>query len=201
MKNFQFLILVLLLIGCSNADSRKPKEDIYPKFTANASINEIHESIKYTVSEYDFSVIFFMRDDSNHSWYKMFSKRVGYWEKIEIRQVMIDEDQLRKDPDYYISRDITTRKLCKPEEAESFLSKLKALNAFELPEESVLFKDCKDSGVTDLGSIYIEIVAGDKVRSLKYSGVYKCSSGKEWGRIYKIQELFEKEWFENEKGR
>lgn len=102
MKNFQFLILVLLLIGCSNADSRKPKEDIDPKFTANASINEIHESIKYTVSEYDFSVIFFMRDDSNHSWYKMFSKRVGYWEKIEIRQVMIDEDQLRKDPDYYI---------------------------------------------------------------------------------------------------
>jgi hypothetical protein len=193
------IIILLALVCCSENTSKK--DATLPEFVANTGIDEIHESIKYTVSEYDFSVIFFRRDDSNHSWYKMFSKRVGYWEKIEIRQVMIDEDQFKKDPDYYISRDITTRKLCRPEEAESFLNKLKALDVFELPEEDVLFKDCKDSGVADLASIYIEIVSGNKVRALKYSGVYECPNGTEWDRIYKIEELFEKEWIENEKGK
>ncbi|SKC78978.1 hypothetical protein [Ohtaekwangia koreensis] len=193
------LIIILLTLTCCSKTTEK--DNYNPEFTANASIDEIHQSIRCVVSEYDFSVIFFLRNDSNHSWYKMFSRRIGYWEKIEIRQTIIDEDQLKKEPDYYISRDITTRKLCKPEEAESFLNKLKAFNVFELPEESVLFKDCKDSGVTDLGSTYIEIVAGNKVRTLTYSGAYDCADGNEKENIYKIQELFEKEWFENEKGR
>lgn len=190
------IAIVLLVLTCC---SKKISENdiTLPDFTANADIDRIHGSIRYTVSEYDFSVIFFLRDDSNHGWYKMFSKRVGQWEKIEIRERVFDEQQFKKDPDYYISRDITTRKLCRPEEAEFFLNKLKALNLFELPEEEDLFKDCRNRGEMDFGYIYIQIVSGNKVRRLAYSDVYECPGGKEWESIHKIQELFEKEWFEN----
>lgn len=193
MKNYHFLILSILMSWSCNS-SKEDGEN--PNFDSNATIADIDRSIQYTVSRYQFSVTFFKRNDSNHGGYKMFARHGSHWEKIEIREGVFDELQIKKDPDYYISRDITTRKLCKPEEAESFLSKLKALNVFEQPEESVLFKDCKDSGVTDLGSTYIEIVAGDRVRTLKYSGVYECSNG-EWENLYKIEKLFENEWFEN----
>lgn len=192
--------MVLLLIGCSNADSRKAKEDIDPEFTVNAGVDDIGKSLQYVTSEYDFSVIFFERDDSNSGWYKMISRQGDRWEKIEIRETIMDEEQARRDPGYYISRDITARKLCHSEESKFFMDKLKALGVFELPEEKVFFKNCRDSQITDLGYIYIIIVSGNKVRKLRYSGVYECSNG-ECDRIYKIQELFEKEWFENAKGR
>jgi hypothetical protein len=197
MKSYHFFILLILSFSSCNS-SKVDGEN--PQFDSNATITDVDKNIQHIVSRYQFSVTFFKRDNSNHGWYKMFARHGSHWEKIEIREGIFDELQIKKDPDYYISRDITTRKLCKPEEADFFLTKLKAMHVFELPEESVLFKDCKDSGITDLGSTYIEIVAGDKVRTLKYSGVYECSSG-EWENLHKIEQLFESEWFENEKCR
>lgn len=62
--------LILLLISCTETDSRKDKKDIDPQFTANASVDDIGKSLRYVTSEYDFSVVFFERDDSNYGWYK-----------------------------------------------------------------------------------------------------------------------------------
>ena len=118
----------------------------------------------------DFYVVFFSRNDSNYGWYKLLSRKGNFWEKIEIRQNIIEEQQLREDPDYYISRDITTRKLCRDEEAKLFLSKLKSYGLFELPEEKVLFRNCEDSKVTDMGYKYILIVSGNKCGSWNTQG-------------------------------
>lgn len=130
----------------------------------------------------------------------MISRQGDRWEKIDIRETIIDEVQMKRDPGYYISRDIITTKLCHPEESKFFMDKLKALGVFELPEENVFFKNCRDSQITDLGYTYILIISGNKIRKLKYSGAYECSNG-EWEKLLRIGELFEKEWFENEKGR
>lgn len=195
MKKFQIAIL-FLLVGCSKTETETSHKNEDPEFVANTNLTDIDKSILYTVSECDFSVIFYLRDNSNHGWYKMFSRRLNYWEKIEIQQTILDKDQMRKDQDYYISRDITTRKLCKPEEAASFLNKLRAYKVFELPEEDVFFKNCRDSQITDLGYTYIIIVSGNEVRKLTYPGIYECSKG-EWESLRKIEDLFEKEWFEN----
>lgn len=193
MKNIKILIALIFIYSSCN----QPKIDSdVPRFDSNASIDEIDKSIQYIVSRYQFSVIFYERDNSNHGWYKMFVRQGTHWEKIEIREGILDEQQSREDPGYYISRDIITRKLCHSEESKFFVNKLKELGVFELPEEKAFFKNCRDTEITDLGYIYIVIVSGDKIRELKYSGSYECSNG-EWENLRKIGELFEKEWFEN----
>lgn len=199
MKNLTHLLLSIVSSICVCC-SYQSNSDQDVRFEANASINDIPDDIKLTVLEEDFYIVFFSRNDNSYGWYKIFSRKGNFWEKIEVRENIIDEEQLRKDPDYYISRDIITRKLCRDEEAKLFLSKLKSYGLFELPEEKTLFRNCKDSKVTDMGYKYIFIVSGNKVRKLRYSGVYKCSHG-ERENLHKIEELFEKEWFENAKGR
>lgn len=143
-------------------------------------------------------VYFFSPTEVGNELYKFFSYNQGSWEKIELRQGMIDEEQLKRDPDYYITRDILTRKLCRPEEAHIFLSKLKEYELFDLPEEKVLRTTCKDSGVIDSETIYIQIVSGDRVRYLEYYDVYdsreRCPDVKEWTNIINIKNLFETEW-------
>jgi hypothetical protein len=143
-------------------------------------------------------VIFFSPSEGENSLYKFFSYSAGSWEKIELCQGIIDEKQLRKDPDYPISRDILTRKLCRPEEAHFFLSKLKEYKLFDLPEEKVLRTTCKDSGVIDSETIYIHIISGDKVRYLEYYDVYdsreRCPEVKQWNNIVDIENLFKNEW-------
>lgn len=193
MKKFNQLLLSIVISICICCSSNSKPEI---KFEVNASTNDIPDDIRLTVMQEDFYVVFFSRNDSNYGWYKLLSRKGNFWEKIEIRQNIIDEQQLREDPDYYISRDITTRKLCRDEEAKLFLSKLKSYGLFELPEEKVLFRNCEDSKVTDMGYKYILIVSGNKVRKLEYSGIYKCSHG-ERDNLYKIEELFKNEWFEN----
>ncbi|SKC78985.1 hypothetical protein [Ohtaekwangia koreensis] len=162
------LLIAFTLSCCSQQDNE------FPNFDKNGSINDIDRYVKDIVLEKDFSVVFCSRAEASYGWYKIFSKQGENWEKIEIRQWIFNEKQLRSDPEYYIARDITTRKLCKPEEAKSFLTKLISYRLFELPEEDELFEDCKNTGIADLGSTYIQIVAGEKVRNLKYSGMYKC---------------------------
>jgi len=196
---FTTLVNISLLISCSEVHSSKNDYND-PMFVTNARFNELDKAVQYIVSGYDFSIIFFTRAEANYGWYKILARKGVRWEKIEYREAIMDEQQMKVDPGFYISRDITTRKLCHSEEAKSFLGKLKASGLFELQEEKILFKDCKDSGVTDQGAVYIQIVSDKKVRELRYSEVYKCP-GKEWDSIRKIENLFETDWFENSKGR
>jgi hypothetical protein len=192
---YTLILLTIICICCKNNDKRNKESSHWnSKFEGNASIDDIHKDVKEIAIESDFCVIFCIRDNINHGWYKIFSLKGDNWEKIDIQQNVMDEEQMRKEPGYYITRDITTKKLCKLEEANSFLSKLMSYGLFELPEEKMLFKKCKDSGITDIGSTYIDIVSENKVRSLKYSGAYECPDGQR-KNIYKIQELFENEWF------
>lgn len=196
MSKYYTYLIGVLLIGCSTSiDSR------FPDFKPNAEMRDIDKYVQKIAAENDFSVIFFSRSDRDHGWYKMFASKNNAWMKIEIKEDAIDSMEIRQDPDYCPTRDIITKKPCKPEEAQSFFFTLKRLKVFELPEEEILFKNCKDSSIPDLEDIYIQIISGQSVRNLRYSGSYICSNDKEWESIYRIKELFEKEWFENTKGR
>jgi len=197
---FTTLVNISLLISCSEVHSSKGDNNTDPKFATNATLNELDKTVQYISSDYDFCVVFFQRDDSNEGWYKIFARKWDNWEKIEVRERVPDEQQMKSDPRHYILRDITTKKLCNPEEADAFMEKLKKLGLFELREEKVFFKNCNDCGIADLGSVHIEIISGDKVRSLKYSETYKCP-GKEWDTIWSIAKIYETEWFENSRGR
>ncbi len=194
----KLLCLIIPIFACSCA---KQKENVFPNFIANSSIDAIYKDLMPVVSDSEFCVIFFIPAEGGNALYNFFSYSQGSWEKIELRQGMIDREQQKKDPEYYISRDILTRKLCRPEEADIFLSKLKEYKLFDLPEEKALRTTCKDSGVIDSETIYILIVSGDRVRYLEYYDVYnsheRCPDVKEWNNIIKIEELFKKEWFEN----
>ncbi|HEY9046528.1 MAG TPA: hypothetical protein VIN08_11560, partial [Ohtaekwangia sp.] len=91
-------------------------------------------------------------------------------------------------------------KLCRPQEASSFIKELISSGLFELPDEKLLFKNCKESSKSFFSKVYIEIVSGEEVRMLSYSKRFKCYE-KEWDAIQKIENLFETDWFENSKGR
>jgi hypothetical protein len=192
MRNLSAFI-ILIMISCSKPDD---KGRSYITFDTNATVEDIYPDIENIISKSELSIIFFRRGDTDSGWYKIFSKQGENWEKIEIQQWIFNEEQLRSEPEYYIARDITTRKLCKPEEAKSFLKKLISYRLFELPEEDKLFKDCENTRIADLGSIYIQIVAGERVRNLKYSGMYKCA-GNEWESIRNIDHLFKDEWIDD----
>ena len=193
-RNMKSMIALvwLILIACSSYDNTDSNNfDI--EFEGNASIDEIDGEIRYLVSKYDFCVIFFYRGDVDWGWYKIFAKQGSNWEKIEIRESIFNEERLRSDPDYYIARDITTKQLCKPEEADFFLAQLKRYKLFELPEEDILFRGCRNTQIADLGFTYIQMVSGSKVKTLSYSGMYECE-GNEWNNIRGIDQLFEDEW-------
>lgn len=187
------LLMILILICCSGHDNTIGNDAFNIEFEGNASIDEINDELRYLVSEYDFCVIFYYRGDVDWDWYKLFAKRGNNWEKIEVKESIFDEERLRSDPDYYIARDITTKQLCKPEEANFFLAELKRYKLFELPEEDIIFRGCKNTQIADLGSTFIQMVSGSKVRSLRYSGIYQCE-GNEWNDIRRIDQLFEDEW-------
>lgn len=194
-KCYTYGFLLIIMVGCYQPTDRR-----FPVFKSNAEMQDVNEYVQKMAMENDFSITFFLRSDRDHGWYKMFASKNNAWMKIEIKEDAIDSIEIREDPDYCPTRDIITKKPCKSEEALSFFLKLKNTGVFELPEEEVLFKNCQDSGVPDLQYVFIQIISGQKVRILKYSGSYTCPD-KEWKNIYEIKKLFETEWFENAKGR
>jgi len=200
MKKILFIILIIVT-GCVNTDHDKKKFNFIP----NSTSENLFSDYKDIVMRYDFSIIFFYHGDAGHSWYKVFALRDNQWEKIEIRKNIGDEEALKEDTTTYIFRDITTRKLCSQEEAQSFLSKLQSYGIFELPEEEVLRQNCTRSTRSDVSTTYIEMVSGDQVRALSFNEIYwsrkHCPNIKEWDRIIHIKDLFETEWFENSRGR
>ncbi|SKC40769.1 hypothetical protein [Ohtaekwangia koreensis] len=191
--NHIIFILFITLVGCSQQTNDK-----VPLFTPNSDNQKLNRDFKEIVLEKDFSVVFFTRADIDNNRYKIFALKGDQWEKIEINQNVIDMEEFQRDPDYCTVKDIVTKKRCRPEEADAFLSKLKNYGLFKLPEENIIRENCKDSGVIDAGKIYIHLVSGSRVRSLEYYDVFdsrnRCPDTDEWSNILKIEELFKNEW-------
>lgn len=187
-------MLFVFVIGCCREEHKSNFHD----FSDNASEKDIYQDVRDIALKYDFSIIFFTRAQLSYNWYKIFSVKNNKWTKIEIRQNILDTARQKYDHEYFTSRDIVTRKGCRPEEANAFLSKLKKYNLFTLPEEEEIHEKCKPSGIYDVETIYIQIVSRCKVRSLKYYDTYgsarRCPDVKELAEILAVQQLFEEEW-------
>ena len=194
------LLFMLNFLGCSQRTN-----DNVPKFIRNANKSDIYKDVKGIVLEKDFSIVFFTRTHWSYGWYKIFALKRDNWEKIEILQNVIDTTELKKDKEYSALRDIVTRRMCRPEEAHSFLKKLIELHFFDIEEEGEILDKCKAILNNDVSpdpidgpTFYLQIISGNKVRSLKFyyphSRLTKCPSMKEWKNLLDIEKLFETEW-------
>jgi hypothetical protein len=200
-------VMFLFLLCCQD------KDPVYkiPDFKSNSSMNEVWEPIQNIVSKNDISIVCSTGGGGGlvqprKFFHKAFCLKGDIWEKDEIKLGIIEVDTIFSNVDAdFVSKEILLSKRCRKEESEKFLQELLELGLFELPEEEALLQRCDNgmhngkSRITDAGGVTFYIIQGNKVRRLYYYApdfqMEQCPNIKEWSKIVKIRQLFEKDWY------
>lgn len=180
--------LIILLVSCD-----KSENEHIPSFSSNGGASKIFEDLRPVTRKYDFTFTFFI-PSGVRSLYTVLGLKGKRWERIEIRTADFERDSVGHT---WILSTTRTRSMDSTE-VVALLNLLRNGHAFDLPEESTPLKKCLDvigertfPDAMDAQTYFIQMVAGNKVRTLKYYDPErrrnKCPDIPEWGYMLAIE--------------